>query len=156
VVQDIQIRKFNREDLQSVYRLIQYTIDTSYREAYPREAIEFFKGYHSTERILNDASTGYTIVAECNCEILGSGTLAGTNIRRVFVSPLYQHKGIGKMIVQKLVKKASLKKLTTLDLEASLVSRQFWESIGFVVQREDYVPVRNNQKLSYYKMVKTI
>ena len=156
MVRDIQIREFNKEDLGSVYRLIQHTIDTSYHEAYPREAIEFFKDYHSKEHILDDAATGYTVVAECNYEVLGTGTLLGINIRRVFVSPLHQNKGIGKLIVWELERKASLEKITTLDLEASLVSRQFWESLGFVVEREDYVPVRNNQNLSYYKMVKTL
>ena len=155
-MRDIQIREFNKEDLRSVYRLIQHTIDTSYHEAYPREAIAFFKDYHSKEHILDDAVTGYTVVAEYNCEVLGTGTLLGINIRRVFVSPLHQYKGIGKLIVRELERKASLDKLTTLELEASLVSRQFWESLGFLVEREDYVPVRNNQKLSYYKMVKTL
>jgi GNAT superfamily N-acetyltransferase len=156
MVRRIQIRKFNEEDLPSVYGLIQDTIDISYREVYPREAIEFFKEHHSRERILNDAITGYTMVAEYNGEVLGAGTLFGTNIRRVFVSPLHQHMGIGKLIVQDLEEKASLEKLTTLDLGASLVSREFWESLGFIVQIEDYVPVQNNQKLSYYKMFKMI
>ena len=156
MVQDIQIRKFNEEVLQSLYRLIQNTIDISYHEAYPREAIEFFKDYHSKEQILNDAATGYTVIAECNSEVLGTGTLFGTNIRRVFVSQLIQHRGIGKLIVQELERRASVEKIAVLDLEASLVSRQFWESLGFVVQKEDYVPVRNGQKLCYYKMVKTL
>jgi len=156
VVLDIQIRKLGEEDLQTVYRLIQSTIDISYHEVYPREAIEFFKDYHSKEQILSDAATGYTVVAECNSEVLGTGTLFGTNIRRVFVSPLHQHGGIGKLLVQELERKASFEKLAIIDLEASIVSRQFWESLGFVIQREDYIPVRNSQKLCYYKMVKTL
>ena len=156
-MQGIQIREFNKEeDLRSIYRLIQHTIDTSYHEAYPREAIEFFKEYHSKDNILGDAATGYTVVAECNHEVLGTGTLLGNNVRRVFVSPLHQYKGIGKLIIRELERKASLDKLTTLDLEASLVSRQFWEALGFLVEREDYVLVRNDQKLSYYKMIKTL
>jgi len=156
VVRDIQIRKLNEEDLQSVYRLIQNTIDISYREVYPREAIEFFKDYHSEELILNDAITGYTVVAACNSEVLGTGTLLGTNIRRVFISPLHQHRSIGKMLVQELERKALNEKLATLDLASSLVSRQFWESLGYVLQSEEYIPVRNDQKLYFYRMVKTL
>jgi len=155
MAQGIQIRKLSEEDLPSTYRLIQNTIDISYYEAYPAEAIEFFKDYHSKAHILNDAATGYTIVAECDNEILGTGTLLGTNIRRVFVNPLHQHKGIGELLVQELERKALLERCASLDLEASLVSRQFWESLGFVVQGEDYIPVRNSQKLRYYRMVKT-
>jgi GNAT superfamily N-acetyltransferase len=87
---------------------------------------------------------------------MGTGTLSGTNIRRVFVNPHHQQKGTGKLIVRELEKKALIAKITTLDLEASLVSRQFWESTGFVVQREDFVPVRNDQRLHFYRMTKTL
>lgn len=156
MVRDIQVRRFNEADLQSVYQLIQNTIDISYRGAYPEEAVEFFKDYHSKEQILNDAATGYATVTEGNNEILGTGTLCGTNIRRVFVSPLHQNRGIGKLIVQELEIKASVEKSATLNLEASLVSRQFWESLGFTIQREDFIPVRNNQKLRFYRMIKKL
>ena len=154
--QDVQIREFIKDGLLSVYRLVQDTIDISYREAYPKEAIEFFKDYHSKEQILNDVATGYTVVAECSSEIIGTGSLSSTHISRVFVSPLYQHRGTGKLIVRELEKKALLDKSATLDLEASLVSKQFWESLGFVVQREEYIPVRNDQRLDYYRMTKTL
>ena len=152
----IQIREFNNEDLPSVYRLVQNTIDISYHEAYPIEAIEFFKDHHSKENILNEAATGYTVVAEYNGEILGTGTLLGTNVHRVFVSPAHQHRGIGQLIAQELERKASLDKLAALDLASSLVSRQFWESSGFVMQKVDYVLVRNGQKLLFYRMSKTL
>ena len=156
MAQYVQIREFTADDLLSVYRLIQDTIDVSYHEAYPEEAVEFFKDYHSEEQILNDAANGYTVVAECNSEVLGTGTLLGMNIRRVFINPPQQHRGTGKLIIRELEKKALLEKSVTLDLGASLVSRQFWESLGFVVQREDFVPVRNGQRLHYYRMTKTL
>lgn len=156
MVRDIQIRRFNKEDLQSVYQLIQNTIDISYQEAYPKGAVEFFKNYHSEEQILNDAAAGYTLVAESNDEIVGTGTLCGTHIQRVFVSPLHQHRGIGKTIVQGLERKASVEKPTILYLEASLVSRQFWESLGYVIQKEDYIPVEKDQELHYYNMKKSL
>ena len=156
MIRDIQLRQFNEEDLPSIHRLIQNVIATSYSGVYPPEAIEAFQNHHSEEQILIDATNGYTVVAEYNNEILGTGTLYETNIRRVYISPRHQHKGIGRLIIQELEKKALAEKLTTLDLGASLVSRQFWESLGFVVKKEDYVPVRNNQKLHFFWMVKKI
>jgi ribosomal protein S18 acetylase RimI-like enzyme len=152
----MQIRKFNEDDLPSMYNLIQNTIDISYYKVYSEEAIEFFKEHHSKKHILDDAVTGYTIVAEHNNELLGTATLFGSNIRRVFVWPKYQHNGIGKLLVNDLEKKASFEKSIIVDLEASLSSKRFWESLGFVVQREDYVLVRNNRKLDFYKMFKTL
>ena len=137
--QDILIRKFTQHDLWSVYQLVQNTIDISYHEAYLKEAVEFFKEHHPEEQILNDAAAGYTVVAESNREIVGTGTLLGTHIVRVFVDPLHQHRGIGKVIVQELEREASVEESATLYLEASLVSRQFWESLGFIIQKEDLI-----------------
>ena len=121
--QYIQIREFNEEDLSSVYKLIQDTIDISYYKVYSKEAIEFFKEHHSIEHILDDAVNGYTIIAEHEGEILGTATLFGSNIRRVFVSPRCQHSGVGKLLVRDLEKKASFKRITIVDLEASISSK---------------------------------
>jgi GNAT superfamily N-acetyltransferase len=152
--EDIQIRRFKKEDLPAVYRLIQDTIDVSYRKVYPPEAIYLFKENHNREIILNDASVGYTIVAEQNNKIIGTGTLFETNIRRVYISPLHQRRGIGKLIAQELERQASRQKLASLDLSASLVSRRFWETVGFIVREELFIPVRNGQKLRFYEMTK--
>ena len=154
--QYIQIREFNEEDISAVYKLIQDTIDISYHKVYSKEAIEFFKAHHSKENILDDAVNGYTVIAAREGELLGTTTLFGSNIRRVFVNPRYQHSDVGKLLVQDLEKKAFIKQLTAIDLEASLSSKLFWDSLGFVVLEEDHIPVRNNRKLRYYKMSKTI
>ena len=154
--QHIHIREFNEEDLSSIYDMIQNTIDISYNEVYPKEAIEFFKAHHSMAHILDDAVNGYTIVAKRENELLGTATLLGSNIRRVFVSPRYQHNGVGKLLVEDLEKNAFFKQLTAVDLEASLSSKIFWGSLGFIVLEKDHVPVRNNRKLYYYKMFKTL
>jgi hypothetical protein len=63
---------------------------------------------------------------------------------------------VGKLILQELERKALAEKTNIFNLEASLGSKQFWESLGFVIQREDFVPIQNDQKLHYYKMVKTL
>lgn len=156
MIQEVQIRPMIQADMQSVYVLIQNTIQISYHKFYPIEAIEFFKNYHLKESIWNDAIEGYTTIAESNSKIVGTGTLLSTSIRRVFVDPLHQHKGIGKLIVQELERKAVFEKLPALDLESSLVSRQFWESLGFILQKEDFIPVRNGKKLIFYRMTKKV
>jgi GNAT superfamily N-acetyltransferase len=156
VIKDIKIRKFKRSDTQSLHRMVQNSIDVSYRGFYPPEAVNYFKEYHSKKDMLQDASAGYTLIADCNGEILGTGTLLGTNIRRVYVNPLHQHQGIGKLIVAALEKKASREMIASIDLEASLVSKRFWESCGYQIDSENFIPLENGQKLNYYNMVKTI
>jgi len=155
MIEDIQIREFKREDLRFVKHLINETIDISYAGVYPEEANELFKEHHSEENILNDAETGYTIIIEFDGMIIGTGTLVGTNVRRVFIDPPYQYRGVGKSIIHELEEYALRQDITDLELYATPVSKQFWSSRGFILQEEVQIPLENNQKLSYYKMIKT-
>ena len=123
---NIHLRQMKKSDLQSVYKLIQNTIQVSYADVYPPEAIEFFKNYHNQDNILKDAASGYSIVAESDGLILGTGTLLEMNVRRVYIDPQHQHQGIGKLIVKELERKAKSERLEKLGLEASLKSRTFW------------------------------
>ena len=153
MAKDIKIRKFDREEVNLLYKMIQATIDISYCKVYTAEAVDYFKECHSIGEILNDAKHGYAVVAEYNGEILGTGTLLGSNVRRVYVDSAHQRDGIGKQIVADIERRS---KGLYLDLAASLVSLPFWESCGYQIQREAFIPVRNDQKLRYYKMAKKI
>jgi N-acetylglutamate synthase-like GNAT family acetyltransferase len=153
---NLYLRDFRREDLSSVFRLVQHTIDSSYIKVYPPEAVLFFKQHHSNENIWKDAKDGGTLVWEQNGEILGTGTLLKAEIRRVFVNPPHQHRGVGKAIATELENRARLARIATLDLAASLVSRQFWESLGFDMIRPDHIPVGRGQQLHFYWMSKRL
>jgi GNAT superfamily N-acetyltransferase len=156
MIQNIKLRQMKITDLEPVYELVQKTIATSYADVYPPEAIEFFKNHHSKENILKDLERGYIVVAESGGLLLGTGTIIGTSIRRVFINPEYQHQGVGKIIANKLERKAKSAGLAKLDLSASLKSRRFWEAMGFVATGEFALPVANAKKLIFYEMIKTL
>jgi citrate lyase synthetase len=152
-------REFRDNDLKKVQELIYKTIDISYAGVYSKEAIKFFKKYHSEENIKQDAYKGYTIVLEeINQEkIIGTGTLLGTNVRRVFIDPLYQFKGYGKQIMKYLEESANQNdEINVIDLDSSLVSKKFYDSLGYKTIREDFIMVENSKKLEYYRMEKKI
>ena len=151
-----QIRQMSQSDLPSVYKLVQNTLQVSYRAVYPAEAIDFFKNYHQKEIILKESLSGYTIVVETAEAIIATGTLLDTNITRVFVHPNFQRKGIGKLVAMDLIRKAERGAVTILELDASLVSTKFWESMGFIIARANFIPLKNNKKLIYYEMSKKL
>ena len=155
-MQDIQIREFIKEDLAGLYRLLQNTVDNSYRGVYPPEAIKLFKDYQSEKQIINDAVSGYTIVAVYKDRIVGTGTIRVDHISRVYIEPEYQRYGIGKSIVTDLENKAIEENVTTLYLNGSLVSKEFWKAMGYNIQKEDYIPVDNNERLYLYRMSKSL
>jgi N-acetylglutamate synthase-like GNAT family acetyltransferase len=150
----VEIRPFRNEDLNAVCQLIIDSIDDAYPVVYAPEAIDFFKDYHKKENILNDAAAGYTIIAEHKKKIIGTGTLMEHNIRRVYITPKYQRKGIGKLITHELERIATTKGIPSLDLSATVGSVKFWEKMGFEVKDYFLRPVENGQTLRFCEMVK--
>lgn len=153
---NIHIRKFRRGDLPAVRELICNTIDICYLADYPKEAIKFFKEYHCDKNILKGAARGWTIVLEKNNHIIGTGTIVDNHIMRVFVNPKFQKRGLGKLIMNKLEKKAISTGSNKVKLDASLPSKKFYDSLDYKTCEKTYVKLENDKKLHYYKMDKAL
>jgi GNAT superfamily N-acetyltransferase len=153
---DITIRKFKSSDLDTVRGLIQNTIDVCYSDVYSKEAVRFFKDWHCDENVLKDAKEGYTIVLERDSRIIGTGTIVGDEIKRVFVEPAFQKHGFGNILMQKLEEKALSAGVGVIKLDASLSSKRFYDSLGYVTLEETFLEVENGKKLDYHKMEKSL
>jgi GNAT superfamily N-acetyltransferase len=152
----MKIREFKKTDLAAVRNLVDKTIDICYSNIYCDEAVQFFKGWHHNNKILNNAKEGYTIVLERDGRIVGTGTVVGDEIARVFVEPGSQKCGIGKLIMQKLEEKALSQGIHIVKLDASLPSKKFYDLLGYVTLEETFLEVENDKKLHYYKMEKSL
>jgi GNAT superfamily N-acetyltransferase len=153
---NISIRDFRSTDLEAVRNLICRTIDISYPVAYSTEAIQFFKAFHSDERILDDAHEGYTVVLELDGRIVATGTLTGSHVYRVFVEPALQGLGYGKTIMRHLEEKARSSGIDAVQLDASLVSRPFYETLGYQILRNAFIEVANGKTLDFHEMERVL
>ncbi len=152
----LPFRKFHPDDLEQVGRLVVKTIDTCYPQFYSPRAIEFFKEYHSAKNILRDAADGLTLVAEEGGTILATGTLFGTNIRRVFVDPACQRNGLGRRIMAELEAGAVRRGLKFVDLDSSLFARRFYLSQDYLVLKDSALQLSPADSLGYTKMAKRL
>jgi GNAT superfamily N-acetyltransferase len=153
---NIRIRRFTQRDLPAVRELIYNTIDVCYLADYVKGAIQFFKQYHSDQNILKGAADGWTIVLEENHHIVATGTIIGDHITRVFVDPEFQKRGLGRLIMHKLEEKAISTGVKAVNLDASLPSKKFYDSLGYTTSEAAYLEVENDEKLHYYKMNKAL
>ncbi|MHC4124093.1 MAG: GNAT family N-acetyltransferase [Planctomycetota bacterium] len=149
---DLTIRKFKSFDLDAVRDLIQNTIDVCYSSGYSKEAVRFFKDWHCDENILKDAKEGYMIVLQKTNRIIGTGTIVDDEIKRVFVEPAFQKNGLGKLLMQKLEKKALSAGISVIKLHATLLSKKFYDSLNYVTLKKTFLELENGKKLYYYKM----
>ena len=73
----------------------------------------------------------YTIVCEEAGEILGLGALAGNEIKRVYVKPGAQGRGVGREMMNHLEEVARQRNLSFIEVEAAPTSVPFYEKCGF-------------------------
>lgn len=156
MAKEVIMRIAEPQDADSLRELISETIDICYFRIYPQEAIDYFKEYHNLPKIVNDISKGHCLILDAGEEFIGTGTLLGSNARRVFVKPAYQNMGFGKRIMYGLEEHAMEKGIKVIDLDASLVAYTFYKALGYETQTEDTIPVKNGQGLRYYKMDKKL
>ncbi len=152
----VRLREYRPSDLIAVKRLIHTTIDACYPSAYPPEAVNFFKEYHSDEAIANRAEQGHTVVLEQHGRIIGTGTLVGDYITAVFVEHSSQKHGFGQRIMAFLESQARSAGVRSVTLDASLPSKRFYDSLGYVVVEEASRPVANDKTLDFYRMRKDL
>ena len=154
--EELAIRRFRPGDLDDVYALVCETIETSYAAVYPPRVVDFFHQYHERAIVVSDAAGGHTIVVRSDGMLVATGTRIGTTVRRVFVRPEWQRRGIGRLVMTELEAEALTDEVERLDLSAALPALEFYLRLGYeVVSEEDY-EVAPGQHLEYYEMAKRL
>lgn len=77
------------------------------------------------------------------------------HVGMTYVHPGYTRKGVGRALLAALQAEAIERGVTALNVEASITSRPFFESCGFVVLTPQIVHVRGEDFLNY-RMMKRI
>lgn len=150
------IRQFRVSETSVVRELIHQTIEAAYAPVYPPRAVQFFKDFHSEEKIIERNKDGEILVVQKDENLIGTGSLVGADIVGVFIQPEFQHQGVGKTLMQELEKKAVVNGLTEVMLSVSLPSRRFYESLGYKIVEDRSVDVGEGQRLDYWEAKKTL
>lgn len=153
---DIRIRMFRESDLIPVLNLIHQTIDSCYSGVYPPRAVQFFKEFHSEEKVLQRHQEGVLLVVEQDGNVIATGAIVGNDIFGVFVHPGFQHCGHGGTLMRELEKKAKAKGCTKAELSVSLPSRGFYVRLGYDMLEGCSMDVGEGQHLDYWKACKSL
>lgn len=150
----MQYIQATEENLEAVYELIQNTISEIYPKYYPREVVSFFCEHHSREKVLADIKKGHVKIVLVNGSIVGTGSYVDNHITRVFVSPEFQGKGYGRLIMERLECEV-MEKHNDVYLDASLPATQMYEHLGYQTMYHNSINLDNNAVLVYGIMKKT-
>lgn len=151
-----KLRAFVPSDLKALRQLIHATIDASYGSAYPPRAVQFFKDYHTDQRIIERAVEGSVVVVECEGELLATGAILGDHIMAVFVRLDHQRRGLGAAVMDGLESAARAAGRRSVHLDVSLPSRSFYESRGYANMQSCSIDVGDGERLHYWTAEKSL
>ena len=145
------LRDFRESDLKPVQDLIFRTIDISYATVYPPRALDFFKGFHADQDILQRHRDGDVLVIEQDGQPIGTGAMLEGEILAVFVDPAQQQRGLGKRLMHELEARALAQGHQVSTLSVSLPSRRFYEDLGYELLEERARDLGEGQVMRFWK-----
>ena len=119
-------------DLGTVYDIAQATIKAIYPHYYPAGAVEFFLAHHSREHISADIEAGRVSIAVSDGRAVGTVTVSGDSINRLFVLPDEQGNGFGGELLR-FAEAEIAKSYGTARLDSSLPAKQIYLKKGYMV-----------------------
>lgn len=147
------ITKVAIEQFEEVKKITQDTIAGIYPKYYPTGAVDFFKKHHNDESIRMDLQAGLVYLLVENDEYVGTVTVKGNEICRLFVLPKFQHRGYG----QELLDFAEEKVGATYDavmIDASLPAKKIYKLRGYSEVEYHQIISDNGDVLCYDVMKK--
>lgn len=149
----MEIVKANIETFDIVKNITQTTISEVYPKYYPYGAVEFFTNHHSDDNIMEDINSGIVYLLRDNGEFVGTVTIKDNDINRLFVLPIYQHKGYGKFLLD-FAESELFKTYEEIYLSASLPAKKIYQIRGYVEIEYNQIETPNGDFLCYDLMKK--
>lgn len=144
-----------KNDLKTVFDIVQRTIKSIYPKYYPQEVVKFFCELHNLENIEKDICGGSVGLLKDGDHFVGTGCYKENHITRVYVLPEFQGKGYGTYIMNCLEEEISeIHKIAYLD--ASLPASHLYEKRGYVTIEHRKWEVDNGVILVYEVMEKEL
>ena len=151
----MNIRIANEFDFEYVKRITQTTIKTVYPKYYPSGAVQFFCDHHSDEKILEDIKANRVYLIENEENEVGTVTICGNEINRLFVLTKYQHMGYGRALMD-FAEKMISKETDTVVLDASLPAKKIYLLRGYKETAYNMIKTDNGDYLCFDVMERHI
>lgn len=148
----ILIKAFD-EHFNTVKYIVKNTIETTYPNYYPKGAVDFFLCHHSDDAIKEAIINGSVYLIQDNDKFIGTGSINGNEINRLFVLPQYQGNGYGTALMNEL-EKIVFSNYSEIVLDASLPAYEMYVHRGYVPIEYHRIKTENGHYLCYHVMKK--
>ncbi len=148
------ICKADKKHIDIIEKITISTIKQVYPKYYPAGAVDFFINHHKTENIMKDIlSDCVYILINDNSETVGTVTINGNEINRLFVLPEYQGMGFGSSLLN-FAEKLIFESHKKIIISASLPAKQIYLRRGYTEISYNTIKTANGDYLCYDEMKK--
>ena len=148
----MNITRAGAADLPAVRAITQTTIRSVYPRYYPAGAVDFFCCHHSDDRIRADLAAGKVYLLRDGGEAIGTVTVDGDEICRLFVLPEHQRKGYGRALLD-FAERTVLAGSDTVRIDASLPAKGIYKKRGYRETEYRMIRTENGDQLCYDVMI---
>ncbi len=125
------IRKFLQSDVTELSELMRKTVMKSNSKDYSKKAVQRLCDEYVPERLLKDVRRIDIFVVSEKSKLLGTISLVGNRISRMFVLPEFQGKEIGSRLIKYVEQFAKKNGITNLRVRSSLTAYGFYQKLGY-------------------------
>ena len=148
------ICKADKKHIKIVTDITHNTIETVYPHYYSAGAVDFFLKHHNKDEIMNDIISGYVyLLISDNSDTVGTVTIKGNEINRLFVLPCYQRMGFGRSLLD-FAEKIIFENFDKIIISASLPAKSMYLKRGYTETSFNTIAVENGDFLCYDEMKK--
>lgn len=151
----ITIRQYQPEDAKALWEVFFHTVRNVNRQHYSQDQVEAWapEGW-GIEKWKKKMCQINPYIAEMNGQVAGYTDLQDSGlVDHFFCHHAFQGKGVGRALMEHVLKVANDKGISRLYSEVSITARPFYERMGFKVVKEQQVEMRG-QVLTNFVMEK--
>ncbi len=143
-------------DLETIKVIIHTTISEVYPHYYSKGAVDFFLEHHNADNIVNDIKSKCVFICmDLNQNAVGTVTIKGNEILRLFVMPQYQGKGFGGKLLE-YAENVISSNYNEIKIDASFPAKSIYLKKGYKETEYHIIQTQNKDCLCYDVMIKQI
>lgn len=143
------------KDLEHILKITGDTISGIYSHYYAGGVVDFFLKLHSRENILSDIEKGMVWLLEENGCPIGTVTIKGNAVNRLFVLPDYQSHGYGSRLMDFAEDKIA-EQYSHVHIDSSLPAKEMYLKRGYKEKKTSKIQADNGDILIYDEMEKLL
>lgn len=144
------------DNANSVWKLVQQTIQSVYPKYYPKAVVSFFCQLHDFANISSDIDDGKIKILSAAGRIVATGSRVGNHVARVFVASDCLRNGYGSKMMNCLEDEVESEGYNCVCLETSIPAKQFYLNRGYMVCDIQRMLLFDSNQVFEYEVMKKI